>query len=398
MGLKTRVFAYTLAAALISSTAALAQTEGRGAALVDLGRRVRRRQGVRRPVHEGRRHLGRHRHRRRRERAHGGHQPHRRRQPADDDAVQHRQAVRRAGQRTASCATSTSGRRPASGARCCRKAIVDAAVRDGKFYAVPVNIHGQNWLFYNTKVFADAGVEPPEDVSRAHRGRREAEGQGHHPARPRRPAELAGATLFHAVLVGHGGPDLFRKVYGRRDQDAVKSAGFKKTAEVFGQAARPRRSGQPGPQLERRHAPRDHRQGGDAVHGRLGQGRVHRRRPDRRQGIWLHRRRRGRRQARHGRRRVRVPGDQGQGAARGAGQAREVMLDPTTQIAFNKKKGSVPVRLDVDVSSHGRLRAEGACGAGGSGKPGPSDGTPGDARTSPARCRTRSRSTGTPRA
>src|SRR6478736_3230805 len=28
-------------------------------------------------------------------------------------------------------------------------AVADAATRDGKFYAVPVNIHGQNWLFYN---------------------------------------------------------------------------------------------------------------------------------------------------------------------------------------------------------------------------------------------------------
>src|SRR5215212_12077850 len=42
------------------------------------------------------------------------------------------------------------------------KPIVDATVRDGKFYAVPVNIHGQNWMFYNTKVLADAGVEPPK--------------------------------------------------------------------------------------------------------------------------------------------------------------------------------------------------------------------------------------------
>src|SRR5690606_18979893 len=40
------------------------------------------------------------------------------------------------------------------------KPIIEASVRDGKFYAVPVNIHGQNWMFYNTKVFADAGLEP----------------------------------------------------------------------------------------------------------------------------------------------------------------------------------------------------------------------------------------------
>jgi glucose/mannose transport system substrate-binding protein len=29
----------------------------------------------------------------------------------------------------------------------------------------------------------------------------------------------------------------------------------------------------------------------------------------------------------------------------------EVLLDPNTQLEFNKKKGSIPVRLDVDVSS-----------------------------------------------
>ena len=44
------------------------------------------------------------------------------------------------------------------------KPIVDATVRDGKFYAVPVNIHGQNWMFYNTKIFADAGLRAAEDL------------------------------------------------------------------------------------------------------------------------------------------------------------------------------------------------------------------------------------------
>ena len=29
----------------------------------------------------------------------------------------------------------------------------------------------------------------------------------------------------------------------------------------------------------------------------------------------------------------------------------EVLLDPTSQLEFNKKKGSIPVRMDVDVSS-----------------------------------------------
>jgi glucose/mannose transport system substrate-binding protein len=37
-------------------------------------------------------------------------------------------------------------------------AIVEAISRDSKFYAVPVNIHGQNWLWYNVAVLKKAGV------------------------------------------------------------------------------------------------------------------------------------------------------------------------------------------------------------------------------------------------
>ena len=38
-------------------------------------------------------------------------------------------------------------------------------------------------------------------------------------------------------------------------------------------------------------------------------------------------------------------------AAQGSDALAKVMLEPGTQIAFNTKKGSIPVRTDVDVSS-----------------------------------------------
>src|SRR5919199_606833 len=41
-------------------------------------------------------------------------------------------------------------------------AIVDAVTRDGKFYAIPVNIHGINWLWYNKKLFDQAGLAEPK--------------------------------------------------------------------------------------------------------------------------------------------------------------------------------------------------------------------------------------------
>ena len=89
--------AATVAALVCSTSVGAAGDEGRGHPLVDLGRRIRGREGLRGSVHQGRRHLGRHRGRRRRQCAHRGDQPHGRRQSADRHAVQHRQAVRRAG-------------------------------------------------------------------------------------------------------------------------------------------------------------------------------------------------------------------------------------------------------------------------------------------------------------
>src|SRR5215217_121118 len=110
------------------------------------------------------------------------------------------------------------------------KLIVDAVTREDKVYAVPVNIHGQNWMFYNTKVFADAGVEPPKTFPELLQAGEKLKAKGVI------PLALGGQptwerNLFNAVLVGHGGPDLFRKINGSRDQNAAKSPQFKEVVE-----------------------------------------------------------------------------------------------------------------------------------------------------------------------
>src|SRR6516162_6645571 len=40
-------------------------------------------------------------------------------------------------------------------------AFLEAVSRSGHQYAVPVNIHGQNWLWFSTDALAKAGVQPP---------------------------------------------------------------------------------------------------------------------------------------------------------------------------------------------------------------------------------------------
>lgn len=226
-------------------------------------------------------------------------------------------------------------------------AIVEAATRDGKFYAVPVNIHGINWLWYNKQVFADAGIaEPktwPEVLAAAQKLKEKGLiglAQGGQPWQER--------TLFNSILVGEGGTDLFYAVYRDGDQEAVKGDKFKQVAELFKQLQTTVDPGSPG------------RNWNDAtgmvIAGKAGMQVI---------GDWA----KGEFTAAG-----LTPGKEygctvvGEGGYLMGGDVfvfpknsdpavratqlklATVMLDPETQIAFNTKKGSVPVRLDVDVS------------------------------------------------
>ncbi len=228
------------------------------------------------------------------------------------------------------------------------KVIIDAITRDGKVYAVPVNIHGQNWMFYNTKVFADAGVEPPKTFPELLQAGEKLKEKGII------PIALGGQptwerNLFNAVLAGHGGSDLFRKINGSRDQSAAKSPKFKEVVEIYGKMRGLIDQGSPG------------RNWNDAASLVItGKAAMH------------------------------FNGDWAKGEFIAAGQTAgkeygctlvgespkeviggdvfvfpvtkdktqlatqdklvEVLIDPTSQLEFSKKKGSIPARMDVDVS------------------------------------------------
>ncbi len=226
------------------------------------------------------------------------------------------------------------------------EAILGAITRDGKVYAVPVNIHGQNWLWYNTKIFKDAGLEPPKtfaDLIAVGPKLKDAGviplAQGGQPWQER--------LLFNAILLEDAGPEVYRKVLTGEDPDAVKSDGFRKAAETFGELRGLVDEGSPG------------RNWNDATNLVI-----------------------------TGKAAVQMMGDWAKGEFIAAGltpdkeygctvlgggyvmggdvfvfpkiddpaqkaaqdKLAEVMFAPETQIEFNMKKGSVPVRLDVDVS------------------------------------------------
>jgi glucose/mannose transport system substrate-binding protein len=229
------------------------------------------------------------------------------------------------------------------------EAIVNAATRNGKMFAVPVDIHGQNWLWMSKAAFAKAGATEPidwDDVFPALDKLRDA---------GLIPLAFSGQkgwerNLFNAVLVGKGGNALWVAIYGKRDATAAMSAGFKAVAETYGRLRGYVDPGAPG------------RNWNDAtnlvIQGKAG---------------------------------MQIMGDWAKGEFAAAGQTAgkefdctilskeggyvmggdvfafpkskdpeqqkaqlllaKVMLDPETQIRFAQKKGAIPVRLDLDVSS-----------------------------------------------
>jgi glucose/mannose transport system substrate-binding protein len=229
------------------------------------------------------------------------------------------------------------------------KPIVEATVRNGKFYAVPVNIHGQNWLFYNTKVFADAGLEAPKTFPELIASGEKLKAKGII------PLALGGQpnwehNLFRAVLVGHGGADMFRKLYGARDQKAMKDPKFKEVVELFGKMRALVDPGSPGRNwndataLVITNKAAMHFNGDWAKGEFIAAGQT----AGKEYGCTLV----GQEP------KLQIGGDvfvfpATKDKVQLATQDKliEVLLDPISQIEFNKKKGSIPVRMDVDVSS-----------------------------------------------
>ncbi|WAJ28719.1 ABC transporter substrate-binding protein [Antarcticirhabdus aurantiaca] len=236
--------------------------------------------------------------------------------------------------------------------------IVEAASRDGKFYAVPVNIHGQNWMFFNAEAFKNAGIaEAPKTFDEFFAAMDKLKAAGLTPiAWGGQPWQEA--LVFDAVLLGQGGKELFFKVYRDKDAEAIQSDDFKRVAETFHRMRDYVDAGAPGRNWNDATAMVITGKAGVQIMGDWAKGDfiAAGMTPGEQAGCAL------------------VPGNNGYvmggdvfvfpklGDAPTQGQAllAKTMLDPEVQIAFNKVKGSIPVRTDVDTSSMDACAQEGA--------------------------------------
>jgi glucose/mannose transport system substrate-binding protein len=102
----------------------------------------------------------------------------------------------------------------------------------GHYYAVPVNIHSAAWFWYSKAVLAKAGVSEPKNEAEFWTALDKIKASG-------QTAFAQSGTLtyergtFSAVLLHMGGRDLYMKFYGDKDASAVKSAEFRAVIEKF---------------------------------------------------------------------------------------------------------------------------------------------------------------------
>jgi len=227
--------------------------------------------------------------------------------------------------------------------------LLEGCTVDGKVYCVPVNIHSWQWLWLSHKAFADAGIPVPANWDEFVAAAPALEKAG------KIPLALGGQSwqntgLFNVLIPAIAGKDIYLKVY--QDKDAEVAAG-PEMAKVFKAADDARKmaaksnvqdwnqatnlviTGQAGGQIMG-----DWAQGEFQVAGQVA-GTDYSCLP----GLGVNAL-------------ISVGGDafyfpkfDDPAITKAQEDLASSMLNPVTQVAFNLKKGSVPVRGDVDLNA-----------------------------------------------
>jgi glucose/mannose transport system substrate-binding protein len=228
--------------------------------------------------------------------------------------------------------------------------IVNVIKVKGHWYAVPLNIHMQTWIWYSQAAFKKAGItKEPATMDELFAALDKLKAAGIVPLAHGGQAWQE-TVLFSAMLANLGGRDLYLSVIRDRDQKAINSEAFKKVLLAFKRMQGYTDTGAPG------------RNWNDAtamvIRGKAG---------------------------------VQIMGDWVKGEFTNAGQVAgkdygciaglgstvpyliqgdvfvfpktanpnavkaqkllaSVVVAPATQLAFSQLKGSIPVRMDVDAS------------------------------------------------
>jgi glucose/mannose transport system substrate-binding protein len=227
--------------------------------------------------------------------------------------------------------------------------LLESCTLDGKIYCVPVNIHSWQWLWLSNKAFEDAGVPVPANWQEFVAAAPALEAAGKIPlAMGKQPWQTEEA--FNVMILALGGTELYNKVFA--DKDAEAAAG-PEMAEIWKAADDARK-------MAAKSNVQDWNEATNMVITDQAGGQI--------MGDWAQ----GEFQVAGevaGTDYTCLPG-LGNNAVLGTGgdafyfpliedeeisaaqaELARVMLSPEAQVAFNLKKGSLPVRGDIDLAA-----------------------------------------------
>lgn len=112
--------------------------------------------------------------------------------------------------------------------------IADVMKYEGNYVAVPVNVHRVNWLWANPEVLEKAGVKVPTTLDEFYKAAEKLEAAGVIPlAHGGQPWQ--DATVFEAVALAVMGPEDFARAFVEHDMEVINSPVMEK---VFAEFAR----------------------------------------------------------------------------------------------------------------------------------------------------------------
>jgi glucose/mannose transport system substrate-binding protein len=221
---------------------------------------------------------------------------------------------------------------------------------DGHVIAVPVNLHGANWMFYSTKVFGDLNMAPPKTWDEFLAEADKIKAAGYLPIAMGGNAQQTG-WLFYTMLAGVGGKEVYRKVFVDHDAAAAGSEGVRHAFETMGKIRQYADAGGANRKWNDTLALVETNKAAFMIAGDWAKGDFSAAgmTPGKEYGCTL------------------APGTQDayvmtvdvfafpkvKNPDQVAAQRKlaELMMDPAVQVEFNKYKGSLPARLDADVES-----------------------------------------------
>jgi len=125
-------------------------------------------------------------------------------------------------------------------------ALLSASQYEDGVYALPMNIHGRNWIWYNTALLEEVGATPPtgwgDDMFAALDSLRDAGVV---------PLALSGTSsytlsLFESILLDFGGADLWYGLYRDQTDAAFEDPALRAAFETFGRLREYVDAGSPG--------------------------------------------------------------------------------------------------------------------------------------------------------